>query len=185
LDQKPEEGAFFAQLKELENRVKVEEEKTTEFRNLAQRVQAEFENFAKRTEKEKNAFKLASNAGLLREFLPFLDSLDSAIESARKHESHKNSVQGLELLRKQFVSVLEKNGVKKIEALGKKFDHNLHEVLMHESRKDIEDEIVTGELLAGYTLNGFVLRESRVKINKLDNDKLNNEKKENVNETEE
>ena len=75
-------------------------------------------------------------------------------------------VKGIDLIYSQFHSLLEKEGVTKIEALNKKFDANYHEVLLNEENKDKEDNVVLEELQKGYMLNGKVLRYAKIKINK-------------------
>ena len=151
---------------ELSNKLKEAQQKTEEFKDLAQRIQAEFENFAKRTNKEKMEFKKIASLEVINDFLPVLDSFDGAIEAMKK-KGDTEHVNGLVLLQKQLWSVLQKHGLQKIEALGKKFDHNLHDVFLSESDEKKEDYIVTQEIQKGYLLNSLVLRPSKVKINKL------------------
>lgn len=160
-------------LSELENSLKEQEEKTNEFKEIAQRVQAEFENFAKRTEKEKAEHKKVASANIISELLAVLDSFDSAIEARKKHgkTEKEEGMHGLMLLRKQLFSVLERHGLRPIEAVGKKFDPHLHECFLSVEEKGKDDEIVLEEIQKGYMLNSLVLRPSKVKINKLHEEK--------------
>ncbi|MBI4044677.1 MAG: nucleotide exchange factor GrpE [Candidatus Diapherotrites archaeon] len=167
--QKEGKEAFEARLVELEKRLAEEKEKAGQFREIAQRVQAEFENFAKRTEKEKAEHENIAGAGVIASLLPVLDSLDSAIFTMEKHgKTEKDEgLHGLVLLRKQLFSVLEKDGLRPIEAVGKKFDPSMHECFLSAHENGKEDEIVLEEIQKGYTLNSLLLRPSKVKINKV------------------
>ncbi len=163
--------ALFQRLEELETKLveqeaklKEQEKTASEFREIAQRVQAEFENFAKRIEREKKEHKEFAAAGVIEDLLPVLDSFESALGTMKK--SDPQGAHGLELLSKQLWKVLERHGLKKIEAVGKKFDPQMHECYISESRADLGDELVTEEIQKGYLLNGRVLRASKVKINK-------------------
>lgn len=171
--QKPIEGGqnpLSLKVEELSRKLKEAEEKAGEFKELAQRVQAEFENFLKRSEKEKAEFRAHAGVGVVKDLLPVLDSFDGAIEAMKKEQSPdgKKALEGLLLLRKQLFSALERHGLQEMHAKGKKFDHNLHDCYISESDPVKEDDIVTEEIQKGYMLNGKVLRTSKVKVNKLD-----------------
>ncbi|MDO8634001.1 MAG: nucleotide exchange factor GrpE [archaeon] len=171
--QKDGKEALEARLAELEKGLAEQVEKANEFKEIAQRVQAEFENFSKRTEKEKAEHKKIAGAGIIFELLAALDSFDSAIEAMKKHgKTEKDGgMHGLVLLKKQLFGVLERHGLKEIPAIGEKFDPHLHECFLSVNEKGKEDEIVLGEIQKGYTLNSLVLRPSKVKINKLHEEK--------------
>ncbi|HZX34777.1 MAG TPA: nucleotide exchange factor GrpE [archaeon] len=136
-----------------------------DYRETLQRLQAEFENSWKRAEKEKDEFRKLSNAELVKEFLPAIDSLAEA-EKQALGKSNNEMAQGMERIRKQILGVLEKNGVKKIDSLGAKFNPEMHECLMTSNEKEKDDNIVLEELQKGYTINGKVLRPAKVKVNK-------------------
>jgi len=157
---------------ELEQELLDRETKLLEFKEALQRIQAEFENFSKRIEKEKHYFREFSNAETLKEFLPLSDSFDSAIkklhESKSETISKKDAIEGIELLHKQFQSVLQKAGVSEIKSAGEKFNPEFHEALMQEKNPAKSDGIVLEELQKGFLLKGKVLRTSKVKVNKLD-----------------
>jgi len=137
------------------------QEKIDELTDLIKRIQAEFENFRKREEKDRKQFVEFSNAELIRNLLPILDSIDSA----QKNGDEKTR-KGIKLIEKQLISVLEKQGLKEIHAIGKKFDPEFHECLMQEKNLEKEDEIILEELQKGFMLKDKVLRHSKVKINK-------------------
>ena len=141
-----------------------EKQKVEELTNDLKRVQAEFENFKKRFEKEKLEFLQYSNAGLIEELLPVIDSIDEAL----KHSQEKKGIEGI---RKQLLGVMEKNGVKEIDCIGKKFNHELHEVLLSVCVEEEENGKILEEFQKGYLLNEKVLRHSKVKINNCDGGK--------------
>ncbi len=121
--------------------------------------QADFENYKKRISKEREEFVSTANENLIRELLSVLDDF----EMANTHAKNKEDAEGLKLIHKNLLKILEKFGLKKIETEGKKFDHNFHDVLLKEP-SDKEEGIILEELQAGYLLNGKVIRHSKVKI---------------------
>jgi len=133
--------------------------KIEELTELVKRVQAEFENFKKREEKDRKQFVEYSNAELISNLLPVLDS----VQAAENTEEAKKLIQPIKT---QLTQVLEKYGLKEIEALGKKFNPELHDCLMQENDSEKENNIVLEELQKGYTLKDKVLRHARVKINR-------------------
>ncbi len=139
---------------------KTDKEIIQELTETLQRLQAEFENYRKRTEKEKCEFVKCSNAQLIEKLLPVLDSFELAIKN---HTDHEKFVKGVEMIYAQLFSALESEGLKPVECLGKKFDPYLHEALMHGSSEK-EEGTITEEFQKGYMLNGNILRHSKVKI---------------------
>ncbi len=115
-----------------------------ELRESLQRVQAEFENSRKRLEKEKLEFVIVANAGLVKELLPLLDSMDAAEKSIGEQEaiSKEKVVEGIELVKKQLLAILFSHGLKEIKSLGEKFDPMLHECVMQGREKGKQDGIV-------------------------------------------
>ena len=129
-------------------------------------LQAEFENFKKLKLKEKQETLKYGNEQLLLEMIPVLDNLEMALEHASRTDDVKVIREGVKLTANQFLKVIEKSGVERIEALGKKFDPNLHEALYQEEREDVESDTVVSEVQKGYVLNGRVVRPSRVSVSK-------------------
>ncbi|MEK6949057.1 MAG: nucleotide exchange factor GrpE [Nanoarchaeota archaeon] len=125
-----------------------------------QRLQAEFENYKKRVEKEKQEFVKYANAGLMSKILSTIDTFEIALRNSNEHEKF---VKGMEMIYAQLISTLESEGLKPINAVGKKFDPYLHEVMLKQ-KSDKEEGIVLEELQKGYILNDKVLRYSKVKI---------------------
>ena len=138
-----------------------EETKAEGYKDALQRLQAEFENYKKRTDKENQAFRKFANAEMIKSLLPLLDSFEMALKNTQDKEKF---VKGVELIYAQFYSLLEDLGVKQIDALGKQFDPYLHEVLLQE--KSDKEDIILEELQKGYTLNDSVLRHTKVKVGK-------------------
>ena len=157
---------------ELELELQDREKKLLEFKEMLQRLQAEFENFSKRIEKEKHYFREFSNAETLKEFLPLSDSFDSAIKKLQESKSEtiskKEALDGMELLQKQFYGIFQKFEVMEIKSAGEKFNPDFQECLMQEKNPSKADGIVLEELQKGFLLKGKVLRPSKVKVNKLD-----------------
>ncbi len=152
---------------EFEHKFKEQEKKLEEYKTDLQRIQAEFENYQKRTENEMKDYQKFSTAKIVAEFLPIIDSFEEAEKVFEKKENSKDFLEGLALIKKQFVVMLEKQGLKFIESKGKKFDPELHECLITGKDKEKNEDIVLEEFQKGYLFNGRVLRHSKVKINRL------------------
>jgi molecular chaperone GrpE len=145
------------------------EKQIEELTFLVKRVQADFENFKKRTEKEKKEFSDYACADFIKSFLPLMDSFELALKNKTSSEDF---VKGIELIYAQFASLLDSFGVRRIEANGKKFDPCLHEVLLVEE-SDKEEGKILEELQPGYIMKNCVLRHSKVKIAKNGNKQKN------------
>ena len=127
-----------------------------------QRLQAEFENYRKRIEKEKAVMCSMAKADFIKKLLPVIDSFELALKNKEKKEDF---IKGMDLVFSELMSVLKKEGLKYIEAEGKKFDPFLHEALLTE-KSDKEDGTIIEELQKGYIFNDVVLRHSKVKVAK-------------------
>lgn len=138
----------------------LEDEKIKELTETTQRIQAEFENYKKRCEKQNNDFRNFAEAELIKELLPILDNFELSLT----HKDKDDFVKGIDMVYAQLFSLLEKKGLKPIKALNEKFDPALHEALLTE--KSDKDGIVIEELQKGYFLNDKVLRHSKVKVGK-------------------
>lgn len=129
-----------------------------------QRLQAEFENYRKRTEKENERFRVQACNDLIEELLPLMDSLELAIRNARPDERNP-FYQGIELVYAQFRGLLERYGVEEIPAEGR-FDPQLHEAMLAEEAPGAERGSIIETLQRGYTQRGTVLRTAKVKVAK-------------------
>ena len=138
------------------------EQKECELTETLQRLQAEFENYKKRIDREKEEFSRYAKADILEKILPIIDNFEMALKNKDKGEQF---VRGVEMIYAEMISFLQKEGVERIKALGEKADPNLHEVLMTEKSGE-EAGTVLEELQRGYMLNDKVLRYSKVKVAK-------------------
>ena len=125
------------------------------------RLMADFQNFKRRTEKEKNDIYAFANEKLVVELLNVIDNFERALALGQEGDSF---VEGMSLIFKQLQGVLEKSGVKEIEALGQEFDPNFHNAVMMEDTDEFESGKVSCVLQKGYTLNNKVIRPSMVKV---------------------
>jgi len=125
------------------------------------RTAAEFENFKKRTAKEKEDFYTYSVCSTVEKFLPVKDNLERAVAA----EGDEGSLaEGVKMILKQLDEVLESLGVEKIETVGKEFDPELHNAVMHEENEDFGENTISEELMSGYTCKGKVVRFAMVKV---------------------
>jgi len=130
------------------------------------RLNAEFDNHCKRTLKAHEEFTKYANEKLIQEFIDVYESLERGIENAKKADNKDKLIEGMELVYKQFKSVLDKNGLVPIKALGEKFDHYRHEAMMQTLTDDQEEDRILEEFAKGYMLNGKVIRYSKVRVSK-------------------
>jgi molecular chaperone GrpE len=144
-------------------------EKESEIEACKERLlyqQADFENFKKLKAREKQEVLRFGNETLVKELLPVIDNLERAIEHAGKSEEAKTITEGVALTLNGFMKALEKFGVARVEAMGQKFDPNVHEALYQEEREDVEPDVIVAELQKGYVMDGRLLRPSMVSVAK-------------------
>jgi molecular chaperone GrpE len=127
---------------------------------LAQRIQADFENYRKRAAREAAAAGERAKSGLVRELLPIVDNLERALASAEDGEQHL--AEGVRLVHSELIAVLERNGIEQFDPSGDKFDPSEHEALS--VRNDGEPGVVLEVVERGYRANGTVLRPARVVV---------------------
>ena len=125
------------------------------------RKQAEFDNFRKRTERERSEFLQFAGMEYARELLPVIDDFERAL---KVQSSDQNYTKGIELIYQRLADILKKMGVEPIEATGKKFDPNLHEAVVRVPSDEAEDETVLEEMQRGYNFKGKLLRPAMVKV---------------------
>jgi molecular chaperone GrpE len=130
------------------------------------RALADLQNFRRRGEEERTRIIRDANERLIRELLPVLDDFDLAVGAAKQTQSYEQLIGGVEAILRKFNETLAKQGVSAIEAVGEKFDPDLHEAVMLDEDTDLPDETVTSELRRGYLLNKRVIRPSLVKVAK-------------------
>ena len=139
-----------AQIEELQDRLK--------------RQMAEFDNFRKRTEKEKAAMYEIGAKDIIEKILPVLDNFERGLAAVPEDEKGSSFAEGIEKIYKQFVKTLEDAGVESIEAVGKQFDPNLHTAVMHVDEENYGENEIAMELQKGYKYRGSVVRHSMVQV---------------------
>ena len=153
-EEQPAEDPRDAKLKDLEDKVV--------------RQMAEFDNFRKRTEKEKSEMFAGGEKTVIESILPVIDNFERALDmsgSAGNEAKEKDPfMEGMEMVYRQLMDELKKLGVEPIEALGADFDPNLHNAVMQEESEEYESGKVCKELQRGYTLNGSVVRHAMVSV---------------------
>ena len=134
------------------------------------RLLAEMENLRKRFEREKVETIKFGSINLARDILSPADNLERALSALPEKEEYsqniKNLVEGLKMVLKEFKNILERHGVKKIEAMDKKFDHNFHQAMMEVERDDVDEGTVVQEVQSGYTMHDRLLRAAMVGVSK-------------------
>lgn len=128
----------------------------------ALRLQADFENFRRRTSKEKEELAAVVTQGVMKDMLPLLDNFERAM--AAETTDMEAFQKGVEMIFTQFQEVLKKNGLEHIETEGKKFDPNFHQAVMRVQNDELEDDDIAQELQKGYMVKGRVIRPSMVQV---------------------
>lgn len=149
---------------ELEKKISELEEEVAEQKNAYFKAYADTENLRKRLQSEAETTRKYRIQSFALEVLPVLDSMERALAVQSDDENIKNYVKGFEMIHDQLVAVLEKEGVKEIDALNQPFDHNVHQALMQEPVEGVESGIVVEVLQKGYMLKDRVLRAALVKV---------------------
>ena len=146
---------------------KKKDKKDTQIEELTDRVQrqmAEFDNFRKRTEKEKAAMFEVGAKSVVEKILPTVDNFERGLASVAGEQKEDPFVQGMEKTYRQLMAGLEAIGVKQIEAVGKEFDPNFHNAVMHVDDEEAGDNIIVEEFQKGYMYRDTVVRHSMVKV---------------------
>ncbi len=132
------------------------------------RKYADFENFRKRMFREKEDAIKYANSNLLLDLVAIIDDFERAIKSSEESKDFNNFHSGIELIEKQFTSILEKKyGLKRFDSTGEKFDPERHEAMMAEESNEFDEETVLEDFQKGYMLHDRVLRHSKVKVSKV------------------
>ena len=144
-----------------------EDEKDEKIADLTDRLirkAAEFDNFRKRSEKEKSEMYSIGAKDVVESILPVIDSFERGFDSVTQEDKDDAFVEGMEKVYKQFITCLSEIGVEPIEALGKEFDPNIHNAVMHEEDPEQGDNVIIEEFQKGYTYKNHVVRYSMVKV---------------------
>lgn len=138
--------------------------KIEELEDRLKRQLAEFDNFRKRSEREKTQMFDLGAKSILEKLLPTIDNFERSLASAPEVPEAKSYVDGMQMVYKQFMKNLEEAGVKPIDAQGKPFDPNFHNAVMHVDDESLGENVVAEELQKGYLYKDTVLRHSMVKV---------------------
>ena len=168
---KEQEEAVESETEEAEETVETEEAETAEPEKNEEeealnvqymRLMADFQNYRKRVEKEKSDIYAYANEKIVSQLLDVIDNFERALDVETQDEGF---AEGMKLIFKQFMDVLEKSGLEEINALGEDFDPNFHNAIMMEDNPEFESGKVTFVMQKGYILNKKVIRPSMVKVN--------------------
>lgn len=157
--QKQEVNQNADEIIELKKQIDSQKIELAETEDRLKRVAAEFDNYKKRSSKEREAMHSSILSDIVSNFLPILDNLEKALEAKTEDENYK---QGIELVLKQFKDVLASKGVKEIEAVGKIFDPELHEAVGSVVDENLGEKEIKQEYRKGYIIGNRVIRHSMV-----------------------
>ena len=135
--------------------------KIEELTDRLQRTMAEFDNFRKRTEKEKASMYVIGAKEIIEKMLPVVDNFERGLANAPEGDPF---AEGIQMIYKQLMTTFDEMGVKVIETVGQQFDPNLHNAVMHVDDPEQEDNVIVEEFQKGYTYKEFVVRHSMVKV---------------------
>jgi len=137
------------------------------------RLLADMENLRKRSDRDRMDSIRYGNTNFARDILSLGDNLSRALDAipkdAEKTETITNLINGLRMVQREFTSILEKHGIKKIEALNQRFDHNFHQAMIEIESEEVEEGIVIQEIQSGYNMHDRLLRPSMVGVAKKPN----------------
>jgi molecular chaperone GrpE len=139
-------------------------EERDKFLTLLQRTQADFENYQKRNQREREQERRYWHGSLALDLLPVIDNLDRAMSAAKQAGESGPLVQGVALVQTQLLDMLKRHGITPIDALGKQFDPNLHQAVMQQPSKDHPPNTVTQVLQQGFMIHDRVLRPASVVV---------------------
>lgn len=140
------------------------DEKIEELNEHLMRTLAEFDNFRKRSEKEKSQMFEVGAKDIVERMLPVIDNFERGLGTLSEEEKEGAFAQGIDKIYKQLITALEEAGVKSIEALGNEFDPNFHNAVMHIEDESLEANVVVEEFQKGYMYRDSVVRHSMVKV---------------------
>jgi len=141
-------------------------EKYKELNDKHLRLMAEFDNYRKRTIREKEVILKSAAEDIIKELLPILDNLDRATEHRKNNETLDEYVDGIALIEEQFRRVLSRSGLGVLDVAGKEFDPEIHDAIMQMESKDHKPNMIINEVEKGYVLSGKVIRHPKVVVSK-------------------
>ena len=140
------------------------DEQIEELKDKLTRQMAEFDNFRKRTEKEKSAMYEIGAKDIIEKILPVVDNFERGLGAVTEEQKEDSFVSGMEMIYKQIMTTLDSVGVKAIEAVGNEFDPDFHNAVMHVEDEEVGENIITEEFQKGYLYRDSVVRHSMVKV---------------------
>ena len=159
----PSRAELLSKIEDLQNVLEQARDQSDEHLRALQRSAADFANYRRRVEEEREGLSQLTNALLIGKLLAVLDDFDRALDNVPA-EVHEGWVDGVRLVERKLRGLLEAEGVTQIEALGMPFDPNLHEAVVHEETANYPDNQVIGELQRGYRLHDRILRPALVRV---------------------
>lgn len=159
-DSKTEKKKFFGK----KNKKDKKDEKIDELTDRLTRQMAEFDNFRKRTEKEKAQMYEIGAKDIIEKILPIVDNFERGLSSVSEEEKETPFAEGMEKIYKQLMTTLEGIGVKPIEAVGQEFNPDFHNAVMHVEDEELGENVIAEEFQKGYTYRDSVVRHSMVKV---------------------
>ena len=159
-----EEGSGFMKKFGRKNKKDKKDEKIEELTDRLTRQMAEFDNFRKRTEKEKSQMYEVGAKDIIEKILPVVDNFERGLDAVKEEDKEDPFIQGMEKVYKQLMTTLEGIEVKPIEAVGQEFDPNLHNAVMHVEDENLGENIIAEEFQKGYMYRDSVVRHSMVKV---------------------
>lgn len=159
-----EGGAAQEELQNLREELDSTQAKADEYLDGWQRARAEFANYKRRIDREQSQVYQVATANIIKRFLDILDDLERALKNRPQDEEGAAWAEGIELIYRKFVAVLEAEGVKPMQADGEVFDPNLHEAISQEENEDFESGQIIEVVKRGYYLDDRVLRPAMVRV---------------------
>jgi molecular chaperone GrpE len=144
----------------------VEQEEASQAEQQLLRLQADFENFRKRTLREREEVSAQAGKDIIKDILPVLDNLHRALEAGKQKGDLDKFIEGVDMIYSQLWDVLQEKGLEYIDCKGKEFDPEIHQAVMQKEIAEGEDDIILDEIQRGYLLNGKLIRPAMVSVSK-------------------
>lgn len=163
-EQEPQEAETKKRFGKKKDKKDKKDEKIEELTDQLKRQMAEFDNYRKRTEKEKASMYVIGAKEIVEKILPIVDNFERGLSSVPDDQKEDPFVDGMDKIYRQLMTALEEMGVKVIEAVGQEFNPDLHNAVMHVEDEEAGENIIVEEFQKGYLYKDFVVRHSMVKV---------------------
>lgn len=163
------------QMQDLEERLVQEQETAQEYLRRLKYLQADFENYRKRTGREAAEFAVRCNEKLVAELLCVVDDLERALDSGKETDDASALLKGVKMIHRNLTRMLEREGLERIDAVGKVFDPKFHEIVVKIPRNDCKEGLVLEEVRRGFVFKGRVLRPCMVNVSCIEDEEKENE----------